>query len=54
MAYTDINTFVYDGPIFRRPIALTKGDVVHRDGFFFCDPLPATPSDAIPTRRARL
>ncbi|MBI4597021.1 MAG: diphthine--ammonia ligase [Candidatus Omnitrophica bacterium] len=42
----EFHTFVYDGPIFRHPIPLTKGEIVERDGFYFCDLLPATPSDA--------
>ena len=33
----EFHTFVYDGPIFRRPIPVARGDVVHRDGFWFCD-----------------
>ena len=37
----EFHTFVYDGPIFRRPISLTKGEVVKRDGFWFCDLLPS-------------
>ena len=33
----EFHTFVYDGPIFDRPVPVQKGDVVHRDGFWFCD-----------------
>ncbi|MBI2104089.1 MAG: diphthine--ammonia ligase [Candidatus Omnitrophica bacterium] len=33
----EFHTFVYEGPIFRRPIEIVKGEVVHRDGFWFCD-----------------
>lgn len=33
----EFHTFVYEGPIFRRPIPVQKGEVVHRDGFWFCD-----------------
>ena len=36
----EFHTFVYDGPIFRRPVDVVKGEVVHRDGFWFCDVLP--------------
>lgn len=37
----EFHTFVYDGPIFRFPIAHTKGEVVLRDGrFSFCDLIP--------------
>lgn len=33
----EFHTFVYDGPNFNRVIRIEKGDVVHRDGFWFCD-----------------
>ena len=36
----EFHTFVYDGPIFRQPIPLNKGEVIQRDGFWFCDLLP--------------
>jgi uncharacterized protein (TIGR00290 family) len=36
----EFHTFVFDGPIFRRPIPVRTGKVVHRDGFVFCDLLP--------------
>jgi uncharacterized protein (TIGR00290 family) len=38
----EFHTFVYDGPIFSSPIALQRGEVVERDGFYFCDLLEAT------------
>jgi uncharacterized protein (TIGR00290 family) len=37
----EFHTFVYDGPIFRRPIKIRKGEVVNREGFWFCDLIPA-------------
>jgi len=37
----EFHTFVFDGPIFSRPIAFQKGEVVEREGFFYCDLLPA-------------
>jgi len=37
----EFHTFVFDGPIFRRPLAVSVGEVVERDGFWFCDLLPA-------------
>lgn len=37
----EFHTFVFDGPNFKQPIAFCKGDVVCRDGFWFCDLLPA-------------
>lgn len=33
----EFHTFVYDGPIFRRPIPIARGEVVERDGFVFQD-----------------
>ncbi|HEY6128445.1 MAG TPA: hypothetical protein VIW23_09710 [Candidatus Acidoferrum sp.] len=33
----EFHTFVYDGPIFSRPIVVQRGEVVERDGFYFCD-----------------
>ncbi|MGD8238118.1 MAG: diphthine--ammonia ligase [Armatimonadota bacterium] len=40
----EFHTFVYDGPIFRQPIAHTLGDIVLRDErFWYCDALPSRP-----------
>jgi diphthamide synthase (EF-2-diphthine--ammonia ligase) len=36
----EFHTFVYDGPMFRQPIATQRGEVVEREGFVFCDLLP--------------
>ena len=33
----EFHTFVYDGPIFSRAIVVARGEVVERDGFYFCD-----------------
>jgi len=33
----EFHTFVFAGPIFRRAISITKGQVVLRDGFYFAD-----------------
>ena len=33
----EFHTFVYEGPIFLRPIPVKRGEVVERDGFWFCD-----------------
>ena len=38
----EFHTFVFNGPIFRWPIPVRAGETVHRDGFVFCDLLPAT------------
>jgi uncharacterized protein (TIGR00290 family) len=38
----EFHSFVFDGPIFHQKIDFILGEVVHRDGFYFCDlePLP--------------
>ena len=36
----EFHTFVFDGPIFRTPIAFRVGEKALRDGFCFCDLLP--------------
>ena len=33
----EFHTFVTDGPVFARPVAVARGEVVARDGFVFCD-----------------
>jgi len=38
----EFHTFVFDGPIFRWPVPVRTGEVVHRDGFVFCDLMPET------------
>ena len=43
----EFHTFVFDGPIFRRPLAVSVGEVVERDGFWFCDLLPAPPAGRV-------
>ncbi len=38
----EFHSFVYDGPIFRKPVPHVKGEVVLRDErFWFCDLVPA-------------
>jgi uncharacterized protein (TIGR00290 family) len=37
----EFHTFVWDGPGFARPVPVTRGEVVRRDGFVFQDLLPA-------------
>jgi len=37
----EFHTFVRAGPIFKKEIAITKGEVVLRDGFYFADLLPS-------------
>jgi uncharacterized protein (TIGR00290 family) len=36
----EFHTFVFDGPIFQRPIPVRTGVVIQRDSFVFCDLLP--------------
>lgn len=33
----EFHTFVFDGPMFRRPVEVEAGEVVERDGFVFAD-----------------
>ena len=37
----EFHTFVHDGPMFSRPVAVRPGEVVERDGFVFADLAPA-------------
>lgn len=37
----EFHTFVYDAPVFSRPIEVRTGEVVERDGFVFADVLPS-------------
>ena len=37
----EFRTFVHDGPMFSRPVAVRPGEVVERDGFVFADLAPA-------------
>jgi uncharacterized protein (TIGR00290 family) len=36
----EFHSFVYDAPVFSRPIAVRGGEVVERDGFVFADVIP--------------
>jgi len=36
----EFHTFVYNGPIFEKPIGIKRGEVVEREGFYFADLLP--------------
>jgi len=40
----EFHTFVYDAPVFDRPIDVESGIVVERDGFVFADVIGTTPS----------
>ena len=37
----EFHSFVWDGPIFERPVPVVRGEAVLRDGFWFQDVLPA-------------
>jgi diphthamide synthase (EF-2-diphthine--ammonia ligase) len=37
----EFHSFVYNGPGFSAPVQFTLGEKVLRDGFYFCDLLPA-------------
>jgi uncharacterized protein (TIGR00290 family) len=37
----ELHTFAYDGPMFRRPVAVATGEVVERGGFVFADLIAA-------------
>ncbi len=37
----EYHSFVYDGPLFSRPVEFDKGSIVNRAPFTFCDLLPA-------------
>lgn len=43
----EFHTFAYAGPMFRHPIAVNPGQVVHRDGFIFADLLPAAEAASV-------
>jgi uncharacterized protein (TIGR00290 family) len=38
----EFHTFVFDGPMFRKPIPVRVGEIVERDSFIYCDLLPST------------
>ena len=40
--YGEFHTFVFDGPIFKQPVAVRVGEIVIRDGRHYADLLPDT------------
>jgi uncharacterized protein (TIGR00290 family) len=36
----EFHTFVFDGPTFKKPIRFSRGEVICRDSFWFCDLVP--------------
>ncbi|HET9094168.1 MAG TPA: ATP-binding protein [Solirubrobacteraceae bacterium] len=49
----EFHTFVHAGPVFTAPIACQIGGVAERDGFVFCDVLPADSSATQKAGRGR-
>ena len=45
----EFHTFVWAGPMFKRPLAVEPGEIVSRDGFVFCDLRPAAGQQALAT-----
>jgi uncharacterized protein (TIGR00290 family) len=45
----EFHTFVYDGPMFQRPLRIRTGEIVERDGFVFADVLESDPEDELVT-----
>jgi len=37
----EFHTFVFDGPIFRKPIPIKVGEIVERDSFIYADLMPS-------------
>lgn len=37
----EFHTFVYEGPLFKRPVPCRVGQVVLRDSFYYCDLIPS-------------
>jgi diphthamide synthase (EF-2-diphthine--ammonia ligase) len=42
----EFHTFVYDGPMFQRPLRIRTGEIVERDGFVFADVLESGREEA--------
>jgi diphthamide synthase (EF-2-diphthine--ammonia ligase) len=38
--YGEFHSYVYDGPIFQRPVGVRVGEIVVRDGRYYADLLP--------------
>jgi len=54
----EFHSFVFDGPIFDKPVRFEKSEKVLREGFWFCDLLPvteiiSTPEDKTSKRSGR-
>lgn len=43
----EFHSFVFDGPIFSKPLDIKLGKAIERDGFVFCDVLPKDYDEAL-------
>jgi diphthamide synthase (EF-2-diphthine--ammonia ligase) len=43
----EFHSFVWDGPMFSRPVPVDLGERVERDGFVFADVLPTAAAEAV-------
>jgi hypothetical protein len=48
----EFHTFVIDGPVFSQPLDVKVGKSIERDGFVFCDVLPADYDEALAAAEA--
>jgi uncharacterized protein (TIGR00290 family) len=48
----EFHTFVFDGPIFKEPILLERGEIVVRGQFAYCDLVPRLPHPLAASERA--
>ncbi|HEY8714850.1 MAG TPA: diphthine--ammonia ligase [Candidatus Acidoferrum sp.] len=49
----EFHTFVFDGPIFNKPVKIRTGECVQRDSFVFCDLLPEKEGQKYETASSR-
>ena len=49
----EFHSFVWDGPMFTRPVPIAVGDTVERDGFVFADVTPAVGRSELPLASSR-
>ena len=50
----EFHTFVFDGPIFRKPVPVRTGEIVERESFIYCDLLPTGGAQPALSRQAPL
>ena len=49
----EFHSFVFDGPIFSEAVRFAVGEIVSRDGFYFCDLLPIKLETPSPSNRLK-